>query len=207
MSNYTTAKVVGFITIIVILFVLIFITFKLVNINKAKQKELDSYLVYNKEVIDASINGDFLEYIELNDIYEEDGVFAFYKDEDISHNVITSYFSKGEQVSYIDTSRPGSYLVKYTIVGGKKTRIIYKTVMVIDSKKPVIVFPRKTVISLDEVKTFDLKKDVTVKDNSEKVKFSYDNTLESKPGKYVITYTAIDGSNNKQVKKRIIEVK
>ena len=36
MSNYTTAKVVGFITIIVILFVLIFITFKLVNINKAK---------------------------------------------------------------------------------------------------------------------------------------------------------------------------
>ena len=134
MSNYSKAKTVGFITIILILSILTFITFKIFSTNKEKKEEKASYLAYTKEDINATINGDFLEYIKLNDKYEENGVLAFYKDEDISNNTIISYFNDGEQVSYIDTSRPGNYLVKYTIISDKKTREIYKTVIVVDNK-------------------------------------------------------------------------
>ena len=207
MSSYSNAKIVGFITILIVLFILIFISFKIVSSNREKQKEESSYLVYTKEDVNVLVNGDFLEYVSLNDSYKEKGVSAFYKGENISSDVTVSYFNNNEQVFYIDTTKTGNYLVKYTIIYNGKTKDVYKTVIVIDNKKPVITFPKKTIITVDEVNSFDLEKDVIVKDNSGSVKLDYDNPLESKKGKYIVTYTAIDGSNNKQIKKRIIEVK
>lgn len=207
MSSYSKAKIVGFLTITLILFVLIFITFKIVSTNKAKQKEKASYLTYHKENIKTNINGNFLEYIPLNTEYQEESITAFYKDEDISDKTIISYFTNNEQVSYIDSSKIGTYLVKYTILANNKTKEVYKTVIVIDNKNPTIDFPKKTTISINEAKNYDLKKDVIVKDNSGKVKLKYVGNLDAKEGKYIITYEAIDSSNNKQIKKRIIRVK
>ena len=140
MSSYSKAKIVGFLTITLILFVLIFITFKIVSTNKAKQKEKASYLTYHKENI------------------KEESLTAFYKDEDISDKTIISYFTNNEQVSYIDSSKIGTYLVKYTILANNKTKEVYKTVIVIDNKNPTIDFPKKTTISINEAKNFDLKK-------------------------------------------------
>ncbi|MBR2833949.1 MAG: DUF5011 domain-containing protein [Bacilli bacterium] len=207
MSDYSKAKIIGFIVILLILSLLIFVTFKIVNNNRLKQKEEASYLKYKDEVIEASLNGSYLEYITLGDEYAEDGIESFYNKKDISDDVIISYHKNGEQVSFLDTSKIGEYLVKYTIITPSSKRTIYKTVVVLDDKAPIISFPKKTIISLDEVSSYDLKKDVNVRDNSGDVDFSFDNTLEKKAGKYIITYKAKDSSGNVTEKRRVIEVK
>lgn len=121
------AKIVGFITILLILSFLIFITIKIMN--KTKEKQTD-YLKYKEETIKMTLNGDYLEYLPLNEKYKEEGVNASYNKTDLSDKIIISYYKNKEQVSYIDTSMIGSYLVKYTALTNNASKSIYKTVIV-----------------------------------------------------------------------------
>lgn len=203
--GFSKAKVVGFITIILILFLLISFALKIVSFNKSKQED-DQSLAYKESLIDASLNSDYLEYIPLGEDYVEDGLTASLDGKDLSDKVIVSYFNNNTQVMSIDTSTVNNYLVKYTVVSSKEKKDIYKTVIVVDNKKPSIKFPKNTTIKVSDVSSFDLEKDVVVSDNSAKVDFTYDDTLEAKAGSYIITYKAIDLSGNKTTKKRLIKV-
>lgn len=204
--EYSKAKIVGFVTIIVILVLLGLLAMKIVSINKERQKEQAGMVTYKDDVISVSLNGDVLEYVSLGEEYIEDGVEAIEDDEDISSNVIISYFKNDVEVASIDTSSLGSYLVKYTIMGISKNKSVYKTVIVMDDKRPVISFPKDTTIKIDEVLNFDLEDNVLVSDNSGDAKLTYEGKLEEKVGSYVITYKAVDSSGNKTVKKRLIKV-
>ena len=204
--EYSKAKIVGFITIMLILSLLIFLALKMVDINRDKQKANSENVVYKEDKIKVSVNGDYIEYIEVGEKYQEKGVKALIADNDISDNVIISYFKNGTQVSNIDTSIVNNYLVKYIIVNDNQNKEVYKTVIIIDNKKPTITFPKDTVIKKEEVSSFDLKKDVIVSDNSSIASFTSDNTLEEKDGTYIIIYRATDTSGNTKVKKRMIKV-
>jgi len=204
--EYSKAKIVGFITIMLILSLLIFLALKMVDINRDKQKANSENVVYKEDKIRVSVNGDYIEYIEVGEKYQEKGVKALIADNDISDNVIISYFKNGTQVSNIDTSIVNNYLVKYIIVNDNQNKEVYKTVIIIDNKKPTITFPKDTVIKKEEVSSFDLKKDVIVSDNSSIASFTSDNTLEEKDGTYIIIYRATDTSGNTKVKKRMIKV-
>lgn len=203
--GFSKAKVVGFITIILILFLLISFALKIVSFNKSKQED-DQSLVYKESLIDASLNSNYLEYIPLGEDYVEDGLSASSDGKDLSDKVIVSYFNNNTQVMSIDTNAVNNYLVKYTVVSSKEKKDIYKTVIVVDNKKPSIKFPKNTTIKVSDVASFDLEKDVVVSDDSAKVDFTYDDTLEAKEGSYIITYKATDLSGNKTTKKRLIKV-
>lgn len=200
------AKVVGFITIILILSILVFITFKIVNKNQEKKNIEEQTLSYQKEEIDMKLNGDYIEYIPIGEIYEEKGITAFEDNVDISDDVSIFYYRDNVTVRDIDTKEPGNYLVKYLIKTSKGNKLLYKSVIVLDNKKPIIKFPKSTIISVDEVDTFNYEQDVEVTDNIAVVNLIYEGKLEAKEGNYIITYKATDSTGNKAIKKRLIKV-
>lgn len=208
MNEPSKAKIVGFITIILILGLLTFIALKLVSINQKEQKENAMYVSYKQSDITMKLKSDYIEYVSLGKSYEEKGVIAFNSGKNVTSDVNISYFKNDNQTYAIDTSSIGNYLVQYTYIDMKKnkSKSIYKTVIVVDKQKPIIKFPKTTIIAKDKVKDFDLTKDVKVKDNSGNADLTYENTLKNEEGSYIITYTATDPSGNKTIKKRIIKV-
>lgn len=206
MGYYSKGKIVGFLVVIGVLILLVFVSLKIVSVNKEKQRIKSQYVTYKNDKIDAMVAGEVIEYVSLGADYNEQGVIAYSLDTDISDDVIISYFKDGSQVELIDTDSIGNYLVEYIIMDDTNKKKIYKTVIVVDNKKPSITFPKKTVIKTEDVFNYDLEADVTSSDNSGKVKLTYDGILDEKEGSYVITYTAVDSAGNKVVKKRLIKV-
>lgn len=127
------AKVVGFIAIILIMAMLIFITFKIVDKNQ-KEKALEIKTVtFHEKSVSIDVNGDYLEYIKKGKPYVEKGVKAISKDgKDLSNGVIISYYKNNRQVSKINTGSLGSYLVKYTIINPNTNKALYayKTIII-----------------------------------------------------------------------------
>lgn len=202
--DLSKARFIGFITILIILLFLGFLTFKILQSNQAKQQEEKLYIAYKKPAIEMSVNGNYLEYILVGSSYLENGIYL--KKQSLNDNLLITYLKDGEEVASIDTNEIGTYLVKYTVVDKNKKNTIYKTVIVYDNQKPIISFDETTVIKSADVETFDLKQGVIVSDNSEDVNISYKGNITKTPGEYIITYTAIDLSGNKTVKKRLIKV-
>ena len=185
-------QIVGLVTI-ALFFAFLTLIFDLIVSHNAKKID---YLSYDSSKVKAILEGNYLEYVNLGETYKEKGI-------NTKKKVSISYFKDNRQVSGIDTSKYGTYEVRYYI-GGKN--YITRTVIVIDNESPVIKVPDKTIISKEEALTFDLEKGVIVTDNSNDVKLSYDNNLKAEKGDYIITYTAIDSSNNKTSKKRLIKI-
>lgn len=127
------ARVVGFITILLIIFLLVFIAFKIVDKNQ-KQKAIETKTVtYQEKSVDIDVNGDYLEYIKKGKPYAEKGVKAISKDgKDLSSSVVVSYYKNNRQVASVNTNILGSYLVKYTIVSPDTNKALYayKTIII-----------------------------------------------------------------------------
>ena len=89
---------------------------------------------------------------------------------------------------------------------GKQSSIT-RHVVVRDTIAPVITVPITETINVSTATNYDLKADVSVTDNSgEKLEVGVVGQLSSIPGKYVITYRAVDSSGNERIKKRTIIV-
>ncbi len=194
-------QIVGLITIIVIIFI-IYGVFSLIQKNKPAKID---YLTYTKEEIEIKLNESYIEYVEVGEDYEEKGATAKYKNNKLK--VIITYYKDGKRVSQIDTSKIGTYQVKYTaITKYKKTKSVYKTVIINDTKSPTLIVPENQTITASEALAFDLENGVIVNDNSGTATLTYDSTLSSINGNHIITYTATDKTGNKTTKKRLIKV-
>ena len=98
MGYYSKGKIVGFLVVIGVLILLVFVSLKIVSVNKEKQRIKSQYVTYKNDKIDAMVAGEVIEYVSLGADYNEQGVIAYSLDTDISDDVIISYFKDGSQV-------------------------------------------------------------------------------------------------------------
>ncbi len=191
MSRLSRGQVVGLVAIAVIFAVTSFIFDAIIS---HKTQKID-YITYDKEIPSTLLNGNYLEYINLGDPYQEKGL-------DTKDDYITAYYINDTEVPQIDTSNFGTYQIKYYV----NDDVITRTIKIIDKKSPSISVPDKQTITSAEAASFDLNEGVSATDNSGKVDITFKNTLSTIPGDYVITYEAKDSSNNKTKRKRLIKV-
>lgn len=154
------------------------------------------------------LNGDYIEYVEVNDLYEEKGAIAKTSTGETIDNVSRQIKLNNVEKSSIDTSQLLTYNVIYsaTDTNGKTTSAT-RTVIVRDTISPTITFPKETTIHVSEVAAFNTMQGVSATDNySTTPTITVNSSLAKIPGKYVITYIAKDSSNNETTERRVINV-
>ncbi|MGM9849805.1 MAG: immunoglobulin-like domain-containing protein [Bacilli bacterium] len=154
------------------------------------------------------LNGDYIEYVEVNDLYEEKGAIAKTSTGETIDNVSRQIKLNNVEKSIIDTSQLLTYNVIYsaTDTNGKTTSAT-RTVIVRDTTSPTITFPSETTIHTSEVAAFNIMQGVSATDNySTTPTITVNSSLAKLPGKYVITYIAKDSSNNETTERRVINV-
>lgn len=170
------------------------------------QNMIADYDDLNKEAPMVILNGNHIEYTELNTPYEELGYKAITINGKKEDEVKIEMKENDKPVSKIDTSKLATYQVTYHISYAKESSDVTRTVIVRDTKKPEIKMER-LFVKKEEVKELDLLKDVEITDNSKKeLKIKIIGGLSAVPGRYVLTYQAIDKSGNICEKKRIVRV-
>jgi len=192
MIRLSRGQIVALVTIALIFSLAALLFDKITNY---KANKID-YLTYDKAKPNTLLKGNYLEYVNLGDNYIEKGL-------NTNEEYAVTYSLNGSEVNKIDTSDFGTYQVKYYLPN-KQT--ITRTIIIIDKKSPSISVPDKQTITSAEAASFDLTAGVIATDNSGNVKLTYDNTLSTIPGDYIITYKAKDNSGNKTLKKRLIKV-
>jgi type II secretory pathway pseudopilin PulG len=152
------------------------------------------------------MNGNYIEYVEVFDEYQDKGVNAFTNDgrkiEDISSQILLN-----DVEHQIDTTKKLTYQIKYSVTYNEKTYFSTRTVIVRDTIPPVITLPKETRIKTNEVATYDLRENVSVIDNYDQtIELTINSGLSNLPGKYVVTYIASDSSGNETTERRVIIV-
>jgi competence protein ComGC len=154
------------------------------------------------------LNGNYIEYVEVNTAYEEKGAYA-YSSTGANLNVSTPTIKQNNNVvSQINTGTLGTYNVIYEVTNNGKTTSATRTVIVRDTTAPTIIFPKDTTIHTSEVAGFDPLKGVSATDNyNNNITITANNSsLANLPGNYIITYTATDSSGNTTTERRVINV-
>ena len=170
--------------------------------------EEENIIVKDSPVI--LLNGQYLQYIELNNQYVELGASArSSKGVDLTDTITVEIRKDNIQQASVDTNNFGTYMLYYIVVDPennlKNTAI--RTVIIRDTTSPIIIFDENRTISLSNVSTYNPLGDVTLYDNSnDNVTLTYTGTIGNAVGNYIITYTATDKSGNSTTKKRIIKV-
>ena len=154
------------------------------------------------------LNGDYIQYVEVNTEYQELGANAMSSD---GRSIMVSsptIKQNGNTVSQIDTSQLKTYNVIYEASDINGTTSATRTVIIRDTQAPVITVPSETTLYIDQVSGYNLLNGITVKDNYDQtITPTVENsTLSDLPGTYVITYTATDSSGNKSTERRVIKV-
>jgi hypothetical protein len=150
------------------------------------------------------LNGDFIQYVELNSPYGELGAKAETIDgDDISFNINISAYDNIE----VDTSTLGTYLVVYSVTSGGSTATLTRTVSVRDTTSPILVKPGAVQLMLTDT-TYDYMNGVSATDNDEQpvTITATNNILFGVAGNYYITYTATDTKGNKTVERRLVVI-
>jgi prepilin-type N-terminal cleavage/methylation domain-containing protein len=153
------------------------------------------------------LNGNYVEYVEINTEYVEKGGTAY-------SNTGSSLILNSPQIKSndneggeIDTSKLGTYKLIYSVTDKGLTTTSIRTVVVRDTIPPVIYFPENNIVKVSELNGAYVKKGVYAIDNSnEGIKVTYVSSLSNVPGKHVILYTAKDPSGNTTNAKRVITV-
>lgn len=192
MYRLTRGQLVGLFTIALIFCVAAFIFDKIIDYKSNKV----NYIKYDKKISSTLLKGNYIEYVNLGNKYKEKGV-------NTKKDYTISYFKNGNEVIDVDTTTFGTYQISYYI---ENEETIHRTVIIVDKKAPTITVPDKQTITSSEVSDFDLRKGVKVSDNSDEVTLTYENTLSTTPGDYIITYKATDSSDNTTYRKRLIKV-
>ena len=189
---------------IYLLFFFFLIIFPFNNIY-AKEKT-DNFQTIKKEK-GIYINGDYVTYINVGSKYEELNA-TFYDDSgnDISDEIIVSYYRNKVQVFDIDTRFMDEYLVKYEIEYEGRLYKAYKVVIISDTKGPIFDKIETKKISSLEAVTYDVNEGVKAHDYSGGVSINCENAISTNTGNYVVKCEAKDKYNNKSVKNRLIKV-
>lgn len=174
------------------------------TVNENTGTETDICDDYNKPYL--VLNGDAITYLELNDIYFDEGVTV--KDamgNIINADVTTTITGSGTTV---DTSVLGNkYIITYSASINGEVISINRNVIVKDNTAPIILVPGDVAFD-DLTKSFDVMDGVSATDNSGEAI-----TVKAKSnitfgiiGKYKITYTATDSSGNTSTIVRIVTI-
>ncbi len=169
--------------------------------------DLEEDSTENEDAPVIRLNGSYIEYVEINDVYEEKGATAYSKDGKELTVSSPQIKLNDKEVGKIDTSVSNTYKLIYTVTDNEITTTSIRTVVVRDTIAPVISIPDESTITIAQVNGYDVNRGVYAVDNSnEKITVKSESTLSNIPGKYIILYTASDSSGNKSTAKRIISV-
>ena len=162
-------------------------------INDKKYKSVNSYSI--------KLNGDSLISKNINDKYDEEGATYSINDEEKEALIDSN----------IDLSKTGKTLIRYYSDYDKLNSYnIYRIINVKDDIPPVIKLKGEETIDIYVGQKYeDYGYEVTDNSNEDlSKKVTVTGKVDTKTkGKYEITYTIVDSSGNKAVKKRIINVK
>lgn len=153
------------------------------------------------------LNGNYVEYVEINTEYVEKGGTAY-------SNTGSSLILNSPQIKSndneggeIDTSKLGTYKLIYSVTDKGLTTTSIRTVVVRDTIPPVIYFPENNIVKVSELAGFLAEEGVYAIDNSNiGINVTNVSSLSNVPGKHVILYTAKDPSGNTTNAKRVITV-
>lgn len=152
------------------------------------------------------MKGKMIEHAELNRSYEDPGYEAITIEGKKPDESKIEIKTDGKTVARIDTSKARTYQLTYHVSYAEEESIITRFVVVSDKEKPEIQTDRLT-ITPEETKNVNLMNGVMITDNSnEDLKVEIEGALSSIPGRYVLTYRAIDPSGNVAEKKRVVRV-
>ena len=165
---------------------------------------------YSELTPSLKLNGDELVYLEYvknsSDTYTDSGVVALSSEGLTLTPTTIIKDSLGNEVSSISYGLIGTYNIYYDLEDNDiKVRVI-RTVIVKDSKAPVITIPSTTRVSRSNAASYNLTNTVTVTDQSDYVLTLDRTNLPSVAGTYTITYTATDIYNNTSTARRTIIV-
>lgn len=153
------------------------------------------------------LNGNYVEYVEINTEYVEKGGTAYSNTgSPLTLNPPQIKLNDNEG-GEIDTSKLGTYKLIYSVTDKGLTTTSIRTVVVRDTIPPVIYFPEDNIVKVSKVSGFDVRARVYAIDNSgNDVTAIPLSSLSNVPGKHVILYTAKDPSGNTTNAKRVITV-
>lgn len=152
------------------------------------------------------LNGNYVEYVEINTEYVEKGGTAYSNTgSPLTLNPPQIKLNDNEG-GEIDTSKLGTYKLIYSVTDKGLTTTNIRTVVVRDTIPPVIYFPEDNIVKVSELNGSYVEKGVYAIDNSNEVDVTHVSSLSNVPGKHVILYTAKDPSGNTTNAKRVITV-
>lgn len=153
------------------------------------------------------LNGNYVEYVEINTEYVEKGGTAYSNTgSPLTLNPPQIKLNDNEG-GEIDTSKLGTYKLIYSVTDKGLTTTSIRTVVVRDTIPPVISFPEDNIVKVSKVSGFDVEERVYAIDNSKgDITVTHESSLSNVPGKHVILYTAKDPSGNTTNAKRVITV-
>lgn len=153
------------------------------------------------------LNGNYVEYVEINTEYVEKGGTAYSNTGSPLTLNLPQIKLNDNEGGEIDTSKLGTYKLIYSVTDKGLTTTNIRTVVVRDTISPVIYFPENNIVKASEISGFDVEEGVYAIDNSKgDITVTHESSLSNIPGKYVILYTAKDSSGNTTNAKRVITV-
>lgn len=153
------------------------------------------------------LNGNYVEYVEINTEYVEKGGAAYSNTGSPLILNPPQIKSNDNEEGKIDTSKLGTYKLIYSATANGLTTTSIRTVVVRDTISPVIYFPENNIVKVSELAGFPVEEGVYAIDNSnEGINVTTVSSLSNTPGKHVILYTAKDSSGNTTNAKRVITV-
>lgn len=155
------------------------------------------------------LNGNYVEYVEINTEYVEKGGTAYSNTGSPLPLNSPQIKLNDNEVDEIVTSQLGTYKLIYSATDDNNglTTTSIRTVVVRDTIPPVIYFPEDNIVKVSELNGAYVKKGVYAIDNSNiGINVTLVSSLSNVPGKHVILYTAKDSSGNTTNAKRVITV-
>ena len=155
------------------------------------------------------LNGNYVEYVEINTEYVEKGGTAYSNTGSPLTLNSPQIKLNDNEVDEIVTSQLGTYKLIYSATDDNNglTTTSIRTVVVRDTIPPVIYFPEDNIVKVSELNGSYVEEGVYAIDNSnDKINVTCVSSLSNVPGKHVILYTAKDPSGNTTNAKRVITV-
>lgn len=152
------------------------------------------------------LNGNFIEYVEINGTYDEKGAIAKDKDGNKIDDIQISYQLNGVEVSNVDTKKFETYTAIYSVINNGYTSHITRTIVIRDTTAPDLVVPEAIELLPDEIASFNLMAGVSATDNSGETINIETRDFDRLPIDKVIEYSACDSHNNCVTKRRLIKI-
>ena len=161
---------------------------------------------FNENAPTIILNGNYINYVEINSSYEEKGAKAISKDgNEVVVNI--TYQENGSEIGNIDVTKFSTYTVIYSATSNGYTSRITRTVVVRDTTAPNLIVPDTVELTKDQLSSFNLLEGVSVSDNSGETINIETRGFDRLPTDKIIEYKACDSHNNCTIKRRLLKIK